>query len=489
MIKNGVILTLLKILSSGLGFLLTILMAHTLGANQLTDVLMIAMFIPVNLTGQLPGLLGITLVPPVVESHVGKGDPDLQRLFMGYWIMVLMALWIAVCLLTPGLMRMMAPGIPDEALGQGERMLLILSPCIVLMGLFSSGQAFLNSQRKFFAPEIGQVAYRAISILCLVTLSARWGVMGLIFGLLLGTVVQFLIVAQAGRRYGIATLAAIPPHWRNLERIMPVLKVAGVVAVSFALDQANLLVDRFFTSFMEPGSISILSYADRLAKAVPLMLAASLFSLLLPELSHRKAMNGDLFGAVRVMVLVLLAIGLPLAILVVWGAQDIVGLVLNHGHFKAELAGPTSMAIIAFAVGIPAIIVGMGLQGLYFVERNLRQVLRIGATAFVLKAATDLAFFKLGVAGIALSSTVTVWIITITIWIHLRIGIPHLGAYARLLAACLIMGVILYLIPWGGLIADSRLFRLTCGGLSATLFYLALVSPLVRELRHLAKPA
>lgn len=176
------------------------------------------------------------------------------------------------------------------------------------------------------------------------------------------------------------------------------------------------------------------------------------------------------------MAVFLMSVGLPLAVLVVWSANDLVHLVLRHGNFTAAQAPSAAATVIAYAVGIPASLTGMGIKGLYFVERNTREVARFGILALVLNTLADLALFPMGVEGIALSSSVTVWIVAAYLWKRADLGRPDPRAAARIVGAALLMSGLLFALPWPHWLTRPVL-RLLVGGATAVLAYLFVVYP------------
>ncbi len=177
----------------------------------------------------------------------------------------------------------------------------------------------------------------------------------------------------------------------------------------------------------------------------------------------------------------LMSVGLPLAVLVVWAAHDLVALILLHGKFTAAQAPIAAGTVIAYAVGVPASLTGMGIKGMYFVERNTREVARFGILALVINTLSDLLLLPLGVKGIALASSVTVWIVTIYLWKRADLGWPEMRAAGRVVAGATCMLGLLFALPWADWLTPVAL-RLPVASAIALSAYLALVYPYWKRL-------
>lgn len=471
---KGAVLSALKLVNTGLGFLLGLAVAWVLRTGAPTDALFAAWFIPVILARELPRVVGMVAVPFLVESELA-GHKRVPELFMTWWVAFLGVTTVAIVLAAPGIIRVTVPGLSAEAATEAVHLLRILAPSFLLLGLFGGAQNLFYAKRVFYEPELAATAWRIVAMVALFVAGGLFGVRGYAAGLVVAAAVQLSILVVAGRRHGIP-VAPLTAPFKDVEQLRPLLAGAATVATFLVLDQANPFVDRFITSFLPEGSISILSYGDRLAKALPVLMATSFISVFIPELSTARAKHGDMRRVGASMAVFLMSVGLPLAVLVVWSADDLVHLVLRHGNFTAAQAPIAAATVIAYGVGIPASLTGMGIKGLYFVERNTREVARFGILALVINTLADIALFPMGVEGIALSSSVTVWIVTVYLWKRAGLGHPELRATGRIVAGAALMGGLLFALPWPDWLTQP-VFRLIAGSVTAVLAYLLVVYP------------
>lgn len=476
---KGATLSALKLVNTGLGFVLGLALAWVLPTDGYMDALNTAMFIAVNLARELPRVVGMVLIPFLVESALAKRE-RVPQLFMTWWLVVLAAATLLLFAVAPWIPRIVTPKLPETALVEGGHLLRILAPSFFLLGLFGIGQSIFYSRRVFYEPELAATVWRVAAMGALFVAGGLFGVRGYAVGLVGAAVAQLAVLLHASRRHRIPVLAISAP-FEGLGDLAPLKAGAATIGVFLLLDQANPFVDRFITSFLPEGSISILGFGDRLAKALPVLMATSFISVFIPELSATRVTEGSMRRVGSAMATFLMSVGLPLAVLVIWAAHDLVALILLHGKFTASQAPIAAGTVIAYAVGVPASLTGMGIKGMYFVERNTREVARFGILALVINTLSDLLLLPLGVKGIALASSVTVWIVTIYLWKRADLGWPHWRPAVRILGGAACMVGLLFALPWADWLTRVAL-RLPVAGVTALSVYLVLVYPYWKRL-------
>lgn len=453
--KRAIFVTGLKMCNAGLGFIVGILLAIVLGANETTDALFVAMFIPFNVGLELPRIAGIALLPSLAEEEV-NGQYGVFPAFMGWWLVFLSGLFLLVIMFAPWIVRVLAPGLSPEGAALARNLLLILSPSLVFMGLFGTTQTLFYHERRFYEPELARAFWRIVALGALVTLGKTWGVTGYAVGLSVASFIQFILPLPIAKKLGIKVFHLTKPSW-NVAPLHNVIRGGCVGVIAMLFDRGTMGVDRFFTSFLGAGSISILSYAERLGKTLPILLASSFLTLFLPELSSARARKENISRVGNDMLLFLISLGLPLGIFTFWAAKDIVNLVLVHGNFNPELALPAAYTIMAFSLGIPANLCSVGLKGLYFVDANVKMVVRICTLDFAINTIADLVLVRWGVKGIALASSIRLWLVLAYMWKYSGIGFPKWQEYGRLLSGCALMAGLLFIISWNRMVIPSTL--------------------------------
>ena len=480
LVRKALTLTGLKTMNSGLGFALSLLITMVLGANEVTDALFIAMFLPVEMARQAVSRVPLVTVP-ILTEHFEKTNEDLAPELLGWWVICLLSATLVLIVAAPVLVRLMAPGLDPNSLDTASRLLIILAPSWVLLGLYAHGSSLCYLNRRFVIPELSQLSWRLVAIMGLFLVGKRWGVYGFSVGLVLAALTQLSVLLVQGRGPKLHILAIKRPT-KNWSILRPVLAGSAVAAAGLGFNRATVLIDRLFASLLGPGSISLLFFADRLTRAIPLLLATSLFTIYLPEFSKARVKSGSMEDLRQGMTLSLMALGLPLALLLFWSADDLTLLLHVWGPLTEAQTGPTARTIQFYSLGMPAIICGSGLRNIFLVERSLKDVLFFGLLNAGLTLGLDALLYKTGLHGLAMASSLTVWIVIFVLWFRLKMGFPDPRLYGRLIFSTVLMAVFLLVTPWNTWI-DIPLIRLVAGSVGALLIYAATVRPVFRSLK------
>jgi peptidoglycan biosynthesis protein MviN/MurJ (putative lipid II flippase) len=252
--------------------------------------------------------------------------------------------------------------------------------------------------------------------------------------------------------------------------------------------QVEGILDRAVISYMASGSIAQFSYAERLAHMMPMLLSTSLLIPWLPEIARIRARVGDPLRLAKQGSLFLAALGVLLAMVIGWAARDAVTFLLLRGKFDASSAEVVILALRAFALGIPAIFCVQCLAGLYVVERNLKAMIRMGIVAILAHAAGNLALRRWGVSGIALSGSLTVWLVAFYLWWRIRSRERVWFDWPRFAVATGAVLAVLYAIPWEAFLPWAPV-RVAGGAVAAWAAYTAVMWPAIRRMQAYEREA
>ena len=145
----------------------------------------------------------------------------------------------------------------------------------------------------------------------------------------------------------------------------------------------------------------------------------------------------------RLLLLVIFPITVGAAIL----AEPLISLIYERGAFGASDVALTATALRFFALGMPALAINELLTKLFFAKQNVK----VPMISALLSIAADLVFAylltaSLGVAGIALASTLAVAVNMTVNYACLRASGAHLAQIFGMIFSSLVMGVAVYFV-------------------------------------------
>lgn len=347
------------LLSRILGLLRDIVIAGYFGAGMASDAFFVAFRIP-NLLRRLfaEGSLTIAFVP-VFTEYLTKDGESVAFAFARSAVRLISILLAAVAvvgiLLTPLIVRIMAPGFmaSPEKLALTITMTRFMFPYIFFIGLVALCMGILNALGHFAAPALAPVMLNLAMIVAVLFISPhlQYPVYGLAIGVLFGGLLQLLLQIPFLLRKGVVlweTAAIFHPGLKRIGRLMlPAVFGAAVY-------QINILVGTLLASLLPDGSVSYLYYADRLVQFPLGIFAIALATAVLPSFStyaaaHDNKALGETFGyAMRLVFFITIPSMVGLILL----REPIIGLLFKRGAFDSQTTALTASALLYYGIGL-----------------------------------------------------------------------------------------------------------------------------------------
>ncbi|MDP1565645.1 MAG: murein biosynthesis integral membrane protein MurJ, partial [Polaromonas sp.] len=347
--KAASTVSLLTLVSRITGLVRELLMASTFGASAMTDAFNVAFRIP-NLFRRLfaEGAFSQAFVPVLAASHAKNGDVATKLLIDRVATLLTWAL-LLTCVIgvaaAPVLVWMMASGLKQDPRGFEAAVFMTrwMFPYIGFMSLVALSAGILNTWKRFAVPAATPVLLN-LSMIAAAWLGAPWfkaqgiePIYAMGAGVMLGGLLQLSVQIPALLKIGVLpkiglSLTAIRLAWadsgtRNIARLM----VPALLGVSVA--QVSLLINTQIASHLTPGSVSWLTYADRLMEFPTAMLGVAIGVVLMPQLAAAKAADdAEKYSAMLdwgLRIVVLLAVPSDVALLTF--AQPLVATLYHYG--------------------------------------------------------------------------------------------------------------------------------------------------------------
>jgi putative peptidoglycan lipid II flippase len=404
------------------GLVRELLIASTFGASAMTDAFNVAFRIP-NLFRRLfaEGAFSQAFVPVLAASKAQNGDDQTKLLIdrvatLLAWALLLTC--VAGVAAAPVLVWAMASGLKQEARGFEAAVFMTrwMFPYIGFMSLVALSSGVLNTWRRFAVPAATPVLLN-FSMILAAWLGAPWfktqgiePVYALGGGVMLGGILQLAVQVPAllrlgllpriGLRWSTIKAAWADPATQNITRLM----VPALLGVSVA--QISLLINTQIASHLTPGSVSWLTYADRLMEFPTAMLGVAIGVVLMPQLSAAKA-AGDaarysamLDWGLRLVVL----LAVPCAVALLTFAQPLVATLYHYGAFTERDVQQTTTALMGYGAGLLGLVAIKVLAPGFYASQDIKTPVRIAIVVLVVTQLLNLALVPfLQHAGLALA--------------------------------------------------------------------------------------
>jgi putative peptidoglycan lipid II flippase len=397
------------------------LTASIFGASAFTDAFFVAFRLP-NLLRRMfaEGAFSQAFVPLLAQARA-EGDEAGMRLMVDriatalFWVLV--AVSLAGVAAAPALVWLMASGLTREpaAYDAAVTMTRWMFPYILFISLVALSAGILNTWKRFALPAFSPVMLNLCFIGAALGLSRHFDppVYALAAGVVAGGIAQLAIQLPALRRIGmlprigLGVVAAFrDPHTRRLLTLMG----PAVLAVSVA--QISLVINTHIASRLAPGSVSWVSYADRLMEFPIALLGVALGTVLLPSLSRASASgeadeySGLLDWGLRLVFVLSLPCMAGLALM----AEPLTALLFHYGRFDAHDVAMTRAAVVGYAAGLLGLIAIKVLAPGFYAKQDVRTPVKIGLLVLVVTQLLNLVLVPvIAHAGLALSISLGAW--------------------------------------------------------------------------------
>lgn len=442
--KSASLVSLLTLVSRITGLVRELLMAATFGVSALTDAFNVAFRIP-NLLRRLfaEGAFSQAFVPVLAGVREKEGDEETRQMVDQIATVLAWALTIT-CVLgvlgAPVLVWAMASGLKQSPQGFEAAVFMTrwMFPYIAFMSFVALSAGILNTWKRFAVPAATPVLLNVAMIA-----AAYWGapwfkslglepIYAMAGGVLLGGALQLAVQIPALHRLGM--LPRVRLRWSSLRaawshpgtRRVTTLMLPALLGVSVA--QISLLINTQIASHLVTGSVSWLTYADRLMEFPTAMLGVALGVVLLPQLAAAKAADdavrysGLLDWGLRLVVL----LAVPCAVALLTFSKPLVAVLYHYGAFTAADVQQTSAALMGYGAGLIGLIAIKVLAPGFYAQQDIRTPVKIAIFVLVLTQCLNLLLVPyLAHAGLALA--IGLGAMVNALW--LLIGLMRRGAY------------------------------------------------------------
>ncbi len=417
LLRSAGLVSSFTLLSRITGLVRDVLIARAFGAGPLTDAFWVAFRIP-NLLRRLfaEGAFAQAFVPILGAARAQSDEEQVRELLdrvARVLTFVLMAITLAGILAAPWIVSLMATGLRDAGRARdfeaAVTMTRIMFPYILFMSLVAFASGVLNTWRKFAVPAFTPVLLNLTMIAAAIWLAPRLQepIHALAYGVMAGGLAQLAMQWWALRRLGLAPRPSIriAQAWRD-PTVQRIVRQMAPATLGVSVAQLSLLINTNIASWLTPGSVSWLSFADRLMEFPTALLGVALGTVLLPSLSqaHAQGAHDDYSALLDWGLKLTLLLGLPAAVGLALTADGLVATLFHYGQFSATDVAQTQLAVVSYSVGLIGLLAVKILAPGFYAQQDLRTPVRIAIVVLVATQLMNLALVPLlQHAGLALA--------------------------------------------------------------------------------------
>lgn len=355
------------------------------------------------------GALSVALIPVLSEYLDRDGRHTTWELFsrianLAFIVTAVVA--VAIILMADLLVRyVIVPGFNDPVKWELTANLMRLDLMAILIfaisGIVMSG---LQANQHFLLPAMSPVMYNIGQITGILLLAPRFGIYGMVMGVILGACLHLAIQIPGLIHFGFRWTPRIDLSHPGVQRV---LSLMGPRMLAMLCLQAYFLSRDNLASRLGEGAVSALNNGWFIQQVPETLIGTAIAIALLPSLAEH-LVHGDATAfrqTVNRALRAMLALTLPVAALIIVGVRPLIQTAFQFGAAETDL---TMWATRAFLLGLMGHTwLEVAVRSFYAQKDALTPLKAAAGQIVVFWGLAALASITIGVAGIALSDTLT----------------------------------------------------------------------------------
>ena len=420
------LIAVLTIISKFAGFLRDVFVAQAYGATSVSDAYFYAYQIPSLALILLGGLGGpfytatVAVFSKIVTDVTQKPDETVKKTFYQFvtiTALVFGVLSVLVYIFSDTIIGLIISQGTPELIKIASMQLKIMSPMILIGGVIGIYYGVANVYREFFYTSLSPLMASITIIFALIFLpNDKYGLI-LAYSTLVGAVFQLILQLPACFRVGLFYRPSFSFSSNEMKQLGEILFPA---MLGTTVGQINVYIDMFFTSGLEEGAWSAVSYGNKIfqfpvgvittAFLVPLFPMFSSFVgqkdfSSLKEYFH-KGLNSLWF------------LSFPVFALMAIFSYDAIKFLFERGAFDSDDTFLVSQALFFLSVSIIPYVARDAVTRVFYAFGDSKTPFLIAVLSIAVKSVMNFIFVRIfGVGGITISTKI------VTLFNMIMIGI------------------------------------------------------------------
>ena len=422
-----------SLISRVLGILRDRILAGQFGAGDTLDVYFAAFRIPDLVYNLIVlGALSAGFIPvftellqkkdakscEIIHKSSHKAAWDFASNLINILLIILISISLIGYLAAPYLMKLVAPGFSADKLEQTVTLTRIMFISPIMFGLSGIVGGVLQSFKRFFVYSLSPILYNIGIITGALFFVPIWGISGLAYGVVFGTILHLLIQVPTLFSLGFKYKPFVNLSSNKIKKIGR-LMVPRIM--SLGIMQINLLIITVIASTLSSGSLSIFNFANNLAffpiGVFGISFAVAAFPTLSSYTNDRKLFVRTFSKTIRNILFFII----PSTVILITLKAQIVRVVLGTGNFDWTDTMLTLEALQFFAISLFAQATIPLLARMFFARHDSKTPFLIGLASVIINILLSYYLSVIyGVSGLALAFSLAAIFNFVLLWIFLR---------------------------------------------------------------------
>jgi putative peptidoglycan lipid II flippase len=420
-VKVVVWITVLTLLSRLIGFLREVLFANYYGASIESDAFLLAWTVAGIVTSVLFMALRNSYIP-IYSELAFQSDKDKLRSFVNssYTTILLLILVFSTIsfIFSDTVIYIFAPKLDLEARALASTILRIVQFTVVANGIVELNNARLQVHNSYFVPLI--MGFVSNFTIIFYMLFFNDGVIKLSWFIVIAAILQIVIQLPYLFKHKLGFKISFK---LNNESLLKLGKIVVPIIIGTAVYEVNVMVDKILASGLPIGSISALTYSNKIVLLVTSILSASIGTIFFSSMSKLFLQSSlDKFSSLLMKTLrITLIVAIPSTIIFIFYRYEIIKIVFERGFFDEAATQITAIAFGFYSIALFAFALKEVLNKAFYSMKDTKTVMYNGIIGVVINIILNIILTPImGIAGLALATSIATIITAVLLMISVN---------------------------------------------------------------------
>lgn len=426
-----VILIITTLFSKVLGFAREMSLAYVYGAGAVSDAYIVAFSIPTILfsgvgTAVLTGYISqYTQLQKSNPKKLKRFSNNVTTMVFFLSLITLVGFWA----FKQYIVKLFAPQFPEATLAISVNLSQMMMISVLFIGVYFIFQGYLQIHNRFLVVGLISVPLN-LCVVASILLSSPETYMRLAWGVVVGYAASFLMLLVAAFRNGYTYRPQLDFRDKDLRKL---IVMVIPIFLGKTITQINTMADRAIASSLPEGSVSALSYGNRITGFVTSVFVISLTTALFPQLSRLSAMKSvkrmkrTFITSVGIMSLLVIPISVGLMIF----SKEIVALMFQRGAFTAADVERTAQVVFFYSLGLICFSIKEVMINVFYALQDTKTPTVNSLIAIVINVVLNLLLIRsMAHSGLALATSISGFLTMMMMMVSLRKRLGPLGLKA-----------------------------------------------------------
>lgn len=412
-----------------LGLIKQVVLATYCGATDETDAFFIATGIIVQLCAVIFSAISISFLSIHTERLIKEGREESNKLvnkILRFFIPLAILLSLIFLLFAPTIAKIFAPAYDDTQLGVLTVYIRIMSSAFVFWGYFLTVNVVLETDKKFL-PGKGQGFFQNLFlIIAAVFLFPKYGIVTLVIAFLLSGIIQCVLVTFCARNDFKILFCKI----ESKGEIKKLLLLAVPLIMGNAIYEINDIVDKQISTYLGSGNVSVLTYGGTINDIVTGVIVTSVATVIFAHYAtwiadgQIEKVEDNLTKCIEYLTLIIF----PIMIMCIIAGDQLVAILYGRGSFGHDEVLATYFVVIGYAVGFIFQAARANVVKVFYAFQDTKTPMINGGISVAVNVTLSFILSKyIGIAGVALATSIAMFIVTFLLFISVRKYLPSLN--------------------------------------------------------------